>query len=94
MLAQNMLKSRTVYGFGGNFEIKGGITYRERVAGSYEVMIYDRKTGQPVGKTWSDESGSYTFQHLAYRNYFLVAKDHNENPLNAGITDLIYPTEM
>lgn len=66
------------------------------VAGAYRVRLFDRISARCIRETWSDASGAYAFQNIAYRyrGYFVIAYDHGDNPHNAAIADLMTPEAM
>ena len=80
---------------GGNYRIVGTVT-ELGVPGAYRVRLYERRTGLMAREMWSDSSGNYAFNFIAYRGdgYFAVAHDNDGNPLNAAIADLITPEPM
>jgi hypothetical protein len=80
---------------GGVSRIVGTVT-ELGVPGAYRVRLYDRRTALLVREAWSDSSGNYAFNFIAYREdgYFAVAHDNDGNPLNAAIADLITPEPM
>lgn len=80
---------------GGNYRIVGTVT-ELGVPGAYRVRLYDRRTALLARESWSDSSGNYAFNFIAYRDkgYFAVAHDNDGNPLNAAIADLITPEPM
>lgn len=86
---------RSDYYDGGRYRIIGTVT-ELGVAGPYRVRLFDRQSARCVRETWSNASGAYAFNNLAYRanGYFAVAYDHGDNPLNAAIADLITPELM
>ena len=81
--------------FGGNYRIRGPVD-RLFVFGAYPVVLYSHATNAPIDLTWSDASGWYTFNWLAYvyRGYYTVAFDPSGIPQNAGIATLITPEPM
>lgn len=80
---------------GGGYKISNSVT-RMRVAGKYRVRLFSRQTGWIVRETFSGDDGGYSFERIAYRykGYFAVAHDHDDDPLNAAIADLITPEPM
>lgn len=80
---------------GGYYRITGTVTELGQV-GVYKVRLFDRQSGRCIRETFSDASGAYAFDRIAYRpnGYFAVAYDHGANPLNAAIADLITPEPM
>jgi hypothetical protein len=80
---------------GGVSRIVGTVT-ELGVPGAYRVRLYDRRTALLARESWSDSSGNYAFNFIAYRDkgYFAVAHDNDGNPLNAAIADLITPEPM
>lgn len=86
--------SRDIYD-GGSYRIIGNVS-ELGISGSYRVRLFDRQSARCIRGTWSDVSGAYVFNNLAYRpnGYFTIAYDHGDNPLNAAIADLITPELM
>lgn len=80
---------------GGLYRITN-VVDRLGVVGSYRVRLFDRYSGRMVREVWSDASGNYSFDYLAYRDkgYCAVAYDHTDEPRNAGIADLLTPVPM
>lgn len=80
---------------GGVYRIVGNV-YESGVLGAYRVRLFERQSGRCIREKWSDASGVYSFNYIAYlaNGYFAVAYDHGDNPLNAAIADLITPELM
>lgn len=83
------------YYFGGSYRIAGTVT-EMGVPGPYRVRLFHRASALCLAETWSTADGAYVFNNLAgtSNDYFAVAYDHGDNPLNAAIADLITPEAM
>ena len=75
--------------FGGGHRITGTVDELGTV-GKYRVRLFDRLTARCIRETWSDPvTGAYSFEWIANRDYFAVAFDHGDNPVNAAIADFL-----
>ncbi len=79
--------------FTGHYRIAGTVDELGEV-GQYRVRLFDRVSARVIRETWSAVDGSYSFDGIANREYFLVAFDHGENPTNAAISDFVVPGVM
>jgi len=82
--------------FGGNYRIRGQVD-RLGVYGAYPVVLFSHVTNAPIDRVWSDTSGWYTFNWLAYvyQGYYdSRTRPQCNPPQNAGIATLITPEPM
>lgn len=77
---------------GGSYRIIGTVD-ELGAPGKYRVRLFDRYSARCIRETWSDESGVYSFNWIAYRDkgYTVIAYDHGDTPVNASIRDLVTP---
>lgn len=80
---------------GGSYQITGTTT-ELGVAGRYRVRLVDRLNGRVIRETWSDTSGAYSFNYIAYRDkeYCVVLLDHGTSPRTAVVADFVTPVLM
>jgi len=84
-----------LYDGNGAYQIADKVD-RLGVTGIYQVRLFDRSSGRCLQRTFSDAEGNYVFNRIEYRyrGYFVIAYDHNDNPQNAAIADLVTPEPM
>jgi len=96
MTAQAVMVSNVVLGdvkgFMGPYQLTG-VVDRLGILGSYRVSLFDHQTGTCVASLWSDPSGQFTFNNLAYKDkgYFATASDHLTPTQKSVIFDYITP---
>jgi hypothetical protein len=82
------------YGWwGGRYKVCGKVS-ELGVPGAYRVVLFHRRTNKVVRTVFSAEDGSYCFPYVANDEFFIVAFDHGDNPVNAAISDYIIPEPM
>lgn len=81
--------------FGGAMRIAGTVAIDDSpdIPVSRVVRLFDKQSGVLVRQTISGPDGSYQFERLTDRKYFLVAHDHTLE-YNAAIKDEITPEPM
>lgn len=77
---------------GGALRIAGAVKIDDTpdIPVSRRVRLFDQLSGRLVRETWSAEDGSYSFDKIADRKFFVVAFDHTLQD-NAAIKDQISP---
>lgn len=85
-------KSLNAY-HGGFYSISGTVS-ELGVTGEYKVVLFDRASYLPCQKVTSGSDGSYVFRNVALKEFFIVAFDHGDDPVNAAISDYVTPEPM
>lgn len=77
---------------GGGYKISG-VVDKLGVVGVKRVRLISRITNRLVREVWSNVSGEYVFDYIAYqyRGYMVIAMDHENTLENAAIADFVTP---
>lgn len=74
---------------GGDFYVSG-IARKESSPGRYRVRLFDKRSGRLIREAWSSDDGAFSFNHIAYREYFILMHDHLGDS-NIAAFDSVFP---
>lgn len=92
VMTHGLLYSARISG-NGNGLIRDKVS-KVGVVGKYKIGLFDRNSKLLERETWSKQDGSYEFTYVEMKLYFIVAFDHDSDPLNAAIADYVFPKTM
>lgn len=77
---------------GGNYRVAGTVKM-VNTPGAYRVRLFSKVGARLIREQWAREDGEFSFDNIAFREYFVVSHDHT-GTYNAVISDSIFPVEM
>lgn len=85
-----------IVGSSGAFRVRGTLTVA-LVPSQRRVVLFDSAAGprplQPIRAVWSAADGSYSFERIADREYFVIGFDYTGDK-NAAVADFVRPEPM